>query len=58
MLTKTVLDAIRQLGSVGGKKAAKNMSKTARTARAKKAAAASVKVRQAKAAARRKKEGK
>jgi hypothetical protein len=57
-MNKAVLEAIRQLGSIGGKTAAKNMSKAERTARSKKAAAASAKVRSAKAKARRKKEGK
>jgi hypothetical protein len=41
-------------GKIGGKTAAKNMTKAARTARAKRAAAASAKVRTAKAKAKRK----
>lgn len=43
-------------GKIGGKKAAKNMTEAERTARAKKAAAASAKVRSKKAAERKRAE--
>lgn len=51
-MEKSVLEAIRKLGAQGGRIAAKNMTKRERIARAKKAAAASAKVRSAKAKGR------
>jgi len=53
MNKRTILEATRFLGAQGGKQAAKNMTKAQRVARAKKAAAASAKVRSAKAMERR-----
>jgi hypothetical protein len=46
---RTMLEVTRALGAQGGKTAAKRMTKAQRVARAKKAAAASAKVRSAKA---------
>jgi hypothetical protein len=48
MNKKTIREAVRLLGARGGKAAAKRMTKAERIARAKKAAAASAKVRSAK----------
>jgi hypothetical protein len=45
---KTIREAVRLLGSQGGKAAAERMTKAQRVARARKAAAASAKVRSAK----------
>jgi hypothetical protein len=56
LIRKAVLDAIRQLGSIGGKTAARNMTAEQRRARAKKAAKASAKVRTAKAKVKKRKE--
>ncbi len=53
---KTILQATRLLGSLGGKQAAANMTPAQRKARAKKASAASAKVRGAKAKAKAKAE--
>ena len=50
MNEETIRRAIRLLGAQGGKAAAKRMTKAQRVARAKKAAAASAKVRSKKAA--------
>jgi hypothetical protein len=52
MNKETIRRAVRLLGAQGGKTAAKRMSKAERTARAKKAAAASAKVRSKKARAK------
>ncbi len=49
-----MVDFFKATGAKGGKLAAKRMTKAERTARAKKAAAASAKVRSAKARAKRK----
>lgn len=49
-----VLEFLRKQASKGGKTAARRMTKAQRVARAKKAAAASAKVRSAKAKAKRK----
>jgi len=49
-----LLEYFKKTGAQGGKKAAKRMTKAQRSARAKKAAAASAKVRTAKARAKRK----
>ena len=48
MNKETIREAVRLLGAQGGKAAAKRMTKAQRIARAKKAAAASAKVRSAK----------
>ena len=48
MNKETIREAVRLLGAQGGKAAAQNMTKPQRIARAKKAAAASAKVRSAK----------
>lgn len=53
MKRKTILEAVRLLGAEGGKAAAKRMTKAQRIARAKTAAAASAKVRSARARANR-----
>jgi len=52
MNKRTILEVTRLLGAQGGKAAAKSMTKTQRIARAKKAAAASAKVRSVKAKAK------
>lgn len=57
MNEKMIREAIRKLGAQGGRTAAKNMTKGQRVARAKKAAAASAKVRTAKAKARLQRKG-
>jgi hypothetical protein len=57
MNEETIRRAVRILGAQGGKAAAKRMTKAQRVARAKKAAAASAKVRSAKARAKRKQKG-
>jgi hypothetical protein len=52
MNEETIRRAVRLLGAQGGKAAAKRMTRAQRIARAKKAAAASAKVRRAKARAK------
>ena len=52
MNEETIHEAVRLLGAQGGKAAAERMTKAQRIARAKKAAAASAKVRSAKAKAK------
>jgi hypothetical protein len=52
MKKETLRQATQLLGAMGGKAAAKGMTKAQRIARAKKAAAASAKVRSAKAKGR------
>jgi hypothetical protein len=54
MNEETILRAVRLLGAQGGRAAAKRMTKGERIARAKKAAAASARVRSKKAQDRRK----
>ena len=55
-MKEEILEAIRKFGSIGGKTAAKRMTKAQRIARARKAGKASGRVRSATAGAKRKKE--
>jgi hypothetical protein len=54
MNEETIREGVRLLGAQGGKAAAERMTKAQRIARAQKAAAASAKVRSAKAKAKKK----
>jgi hypothetical protein len=56
-MPKALSDYFRAMGKKGGKRALKTMTPEERSARAKKAAAASAKVRAKKAAAKRKQKG-